>query len=469
MRESKLTIIIRTLSSDELIQLRQYLSSRFFNRRKELILLLNYIVKQNGLKRKNLSKESLFKATFGNLPFDYANLRHHMSYLFRAIEQFLTYEELHNNEVTEAIALCRSYRKRATPKLFEAAIKKTEKIIDASDKRNIDYHIAVYQLGIEAFTTRVLDKRSEATNLQEVNDQLDISYFAQKLRQACLMLAQQNVYNIKFDLGIIQSVIDEVEQKQLYNIPAIGIYYYTYMAQLDLDKAMVFKELQKRLVKNASLFDPVELGQSYLLAINIGIKLLNKGETNLMREILDLYKTGITSNVLVFNTRLSKFTYKNAITLAIRLKDYEWAKSFIQEYKPLLPDRFQEESYSYNLAHLYYAQKEYSKAMEILLITAKSDDIYVNLDTKVLLTRLYFEQSRIELLETQLNSFKSFIRRKSMIGYQKPHYQNFILAVNKLLRLNPFDKEEKQKLKKEIEALNPLPVKYWFMEQVTEH
>jgi len=73
----------------------------------------------------------------------------------------------------------------------------------------------------------------------------------------------------------------------------------------------------------------------------------------------------------------------------------------------------------------------------------------------------------LEALEAQVESFKTFIRRKIMIGYQRPHYQNFITAVNKLIRLNIYDKEAKHQLKQEIEALKPLPVKYWFLDQLS--
>lgn len=280
------------------------------------------------------------------------------------------------------------------------------------------------------------------------------------------MKARQNVFKVDYELGIIQTVIDEVEQKELCNIPAISIYYYTYKAQLDTENIEAFKNLQNQLVSYAELFEPIELGQSYLLAINIGIKLLNKGEHELMGEILELYKTGIESGVLVFSNRLSRFTYKNSTTLAIRLKDFDWVAYFLPKFKEFLDPNYQEESFNYGLAHLYYAQQNYDDALKLLFISAKSDDVFINLSTKVLLTRIFYEQNELDSLDAQLNSFKSYIRRKNMITYQRPHYQNFINTMNKLIRLNPYDKSEKVALRKEIEELQPLPVKYWFLEQV---
>jgi len=392
-----------------------------------------------------------------------------MSYLVRLLERFLAFNELYRNPHLEGMALCRAYRKRNMSKQFEATVRKTKNKLQKSVKRNIDHHTAVFQLEMEEFQTGVLEKRADNTNLQEVNDQLDITYFAQKLRQCCLMVAQQNVYNVEFKLGIANHVIKEVEQNNLYEIPAVGIYYYTYKAQLQSDNITVFKNLQKQLVTYTDLFEPIELGQSYLLAINIGIKLLNKGETALMKEILELYKTGIDSKILLFNDQLSRFTYKNTITLGIRLKEFDWVSSFISIYKDLLDPRFQEESYHYGLAHLSYAKKNYEEALKLLLVTTKSDDVFINLSTKVLLTRIFFEQNEMDSLEAQINSFKIFIRRKNMITYQRPHYRNFINAVSKLIRLNPYDKSAKTVLRQEIAVLQPLPVKYWFLEQLNNY
>jgi len=466
MKNSKLLQIIALLSPEELSWFKKFLLSKVFNHNEQLLVLLNHIRKQRTAKRPDYSKRKAFQAVYSNQPYDNTEMLRTMSFLFKAAERFLAYTELYSDQHTEALALCRAYRKRNTPKLFETTLRKTKVKLQKSKKRNIDHHMAVYELEKETFAIRIQEKRFDTSNLQEMNNQLDITCFAQKLRQCCLMSAHQNVYDVEFDMGIIPHIVHEVEQKKLYNIPSIGIYYYTYKAQLDSDNIDVFKQLQNQLITYADLFDPIELGQSYLLAINIGIKLLNKGESHLMKEILELYKSGIASKVLLNYDRLSQFTYKNAITLAIRLKEYDWAADFMQHYKPMLAPRFQEESHSYNLAHLNYGQRKYEDALKLLMITAKSDDVFINLDTKVLLTRIYYEQNELDSLEAQINSFKTFIRRKNMISYQRPHYQNFINAVNKLIRLNPYDKQAKAALRHEIEDLQPLPVKYWFLEQL---
>lgn len=466
MENSKLVQTIALLNTNELKWFKKFLQSKMFNHNEELVNLFIHLRKQLVANHPDFSKQKAFQVIFGNVSYNNTLFLHKVSHLFKCLERFLAFNELYSDQHTESIALCRAYRKLNVPKSVKSAIQKTKKQLEATPKRNIDYHLSVFQLEMEAFTTQGLEKRSDTTNLQEINDQLDITYFAQKLRQCCLMITHQNVFKAEFELGIAQNVINEVEQKQLYTIPAIGIYYYSYKALMDSENIQAFKDLQNQLVSYAELFDPIELGQQYLLAINIGIKFLNRGEDQLMTEILELYKTGIESNVLVFNNRLSRFTYKNTVTLAIRLKKFEWVAYFLTKFKDFLDPNYQEESYNYGRAHLLYAQKNYAGALQLLFTNVKSDDVFSNLSTKVLLSRIYYEQNEFDSLEAQINSFKSFIRRKNMITYQQTHYQNFINMMNKLIRLNPYDKSAKTALREEIEVLEPLPVKYWFLEQV---
>lgn len=466
MENSKLLIVLKSLTKKERSLFKRFLTSKIFNQNTPVVHLFDYLRQELNANNPDFSKESAYREVFDRQDYNNKELLHLMSNLFKLTEQFLTHLELNRGASQQALALCKSYSKRNLGKLLNASLKKTTLQIQANPKRNIDYHEKVFELEQEVFTSLLVKKRSTETNLQKVSNQLDIVYFAKKLSQCCTMLAQQNVYNSEFDFSIVEEVVKEVESKQLYDIPAIGVYYYAYKAQKDAGNITYFTQLQQQLVAHSDLFEPTELGDIYLMAINSGIKWLNKGDLKLMKELLELYKSGITSKVLLFNDQLSRFTYKNTLTLAIRLKEFEWAAEFIHAYKELLDPRFREESHSYSLAHLHYAQKEYDQALQLLLLTAISDDVYVNLSAKVLLTRIYYEQNQFDALEAQVESFKTFIRRKIMISYQRPHYRNFINTMNKLIRLNPYDKTAKQQLKQEIEVLQPLPVKYWFLEQV---
>ena len=101
-----------------------------------------------------------------------------------------------------------------------------------------------------------------------------------------------------------------------------------------------------------------------------------------------------------------------------------------------------------------------------LLIQADYDDMLMTLSAKTMLLKMYYELDEIDALESLLSSMTTFIHRKKIIGYHKNLYGNTIRFTKKLIKVNPFNKKEKEKLKKEIMAAKPLPERGWLLEQV---
>jgi len=330
----------------------------------------------------------------------------------------------------------------------------------------MDFHYQNYQLEKETYYALIDKKRATKTNLQQMTDSLDVSYFASRLRHTCSMLAHRNVFKAEYDFGIIDEVIREVNRKQLYRLPAIGIYYYVYLAMTETDNKQHFKQLQKELIANSELFSKEEMRDIYLLGVNIGIRFINKNIWDLLSETLELYKNGVEKGYLLNNGQISRFTFKNTVSIGLRLERHEWVKQFIEENKDLLDPFYKEETYHYNLAKYNYSVKNYDQSLQLLITTSRSDDVYINLDTKILMSKVYYELGDIDGLESLIANFQAFIRRKQVISYQRVNYQNFINCLRKLVGLNQYDKTARNTLKAELEAIHPLPEKYWFLSQL---
>jgi hypothetical protein len=85
------------------------------------------------------------------------------------------------------------------------------------------------------------------------------------------------------------------------------------------------------------------------------------------------------------------------------------------------------------------------------------------LDAKVLLTKVYFHLDEFDVLESHVNSFKVFLRRKDILAYHREIYQNFIRFTQKIIHLPPFDKLAKEKLRLEIESTKKVLEKQWLL------
>lgn len=467
MKNTKLILTLNSLSKEELRSFRYFLSCKLFNRREDPIRLFDYL--KDALSRsKPIDKKTVFQKLLPNKPFNEIEFRNQMAYLSKPLNQFLAFQKLYAYQGDELIAMCHAFRERGLYKQFETTIKKATTLQQTSALQDSDFYYRNFQLEQERYYTSTQQGRTHTTNLKEVAQSLDISYFANRLRQSCYMLSHQNMYNTAYDFTIVGHVLEEVKRKNLIQIPAIGIYYYCYLAQVYPDNVSYFKSFQHLLIKNSEQFTISEMKDIYLLAINIAIKRYNQGHRDIVTDLLELYQSGIDQNILLTNNFLSRFTYKNVVVLALTQKQFEWAESFINDYSSLLEKDYQEVMRQYNLAKFYCEKKEFDAALEYLFLTDTSDDAYINIDTKILLARIYHEQDNTDAQIALSESFKKILnRKKEILGYHYNTYRNFLNCINKLTVLNPYNRSDKQALLEEIKNTKPLPDKHWFVEQLS--
>jgi hypothetical protein len=79
---------------------------------------------------------------------------------------------------------------------------------------------------------------------------------------------------------------------------------------------------------------------------------------------------------------------------------------------------------------------------------------------------MYYEQDEFDALESLLESMRTYMRRKQVMGSYKAIYTNLIKYSRKLIRINPYDQQQVTKLRQEVETAKPLPEKEWFLEQL---
>ena len=92
----------------------------------------------------------------------------------------------------------------------------------------------------------------------------------------------------------------------------------------------------------------------------------------------------------------------------------------------------------------------------------------VNLNAKTILLKVYYELDEIKVLESLLESMRAYLQRKKVVGIQKALYKNMLKYTKKLLKVNPYSRAQKDKLKAEIEAAKPLTEKAWLLKQLAE-
>ncbi|MCP4441317.1 MAG: hypothetical protein GY810_20620 [Aureispira sp.] len=471
MRKSRLVHVFYALTSSQRLLLRKAVYSPIFNKREDIQLLLEYMYKIDPISQKNLlDRETVFKQLFPKQKFDMQQLRYTMSFLLKVLEDVLIYQQATKDEFQNKLYLARAYRELKAPKFFEQTIQKARQDYGKQNLRDISNLKNAYSLELESYLATQEQGRTKPKNLQKLNDAFDIQYIAEKLKQACRILSYQTVYKEEYQTGLLAEVLGYVgNHKLLLNIPAVALYYYYYKAATEVvEGASFFDQFKHELLQAEGVFSDVEMRDLHVLAINYGIKRLNTEQGDYyLQETFDLYKIALTKDYLSEQGELSRFAFTNIVSIALKLKEYKWTWDFIESYKEHLNTVVRETYVHHSLSKWHFEQKQYDEAM-LLLQQADYDDLLLNLSSKIMLLKIYYELSEYEVLDALLNSFKTFLSRKKLLAYHKENYRNVIRLTNKLVNVNPFSKTAKAKLRQEIEQTKVLTERAWLLQQLDQ-
>ena len=466
MQKSLLVRILRSCSKKEFRDLSKWLASPMHNLRKDVAKLFEYLMEEDHLYNDSfLEKEAAFKWVFSKETYDDAKMRQTIHFTTKCIEEFLIYQELREDEVNAKTALAKTFRKRKLGKAFQKKLRGTQELQNKQVYRNARYLRNEYFIQQEQYYYYSEINRLEF-NLQEMSDALDSMYIADKLRQSCLMLA--NVYKKQeYEIGMLGDVLKTVKTKDFLNQPAIAMYYYSYMAQTEKEDESHFFNLKNEIKENGHLLPQSEIRDIYLLALNYCIVKINAGIVQYLRETFELYCQGLEQKILMTEGVLSRYTFINIVTNATSLKEFNWVESFIHEYKKYLEDKYRDNIVSYSLGKLHFEKGEYDKAMR-LFSQVEYDDILINLNAKVMQIQMFYEQDEFDVLESFLESTRTYLLRKKVIAYHRSTFKNFLRFTKKLLKVNPYSEVQRKKLQKEVEETNPLKEKEWLLEKLED-
>jgi hypothetical protein len=467
MYTSKLVDIFYRLSKSQLRGLRKFVQSPYHNKREDVIALFELLYKTPLENRIVLRKEKAYPKVFGKKKYSSDQMDYTMSFLFKVIEQFLVYENATEDNVNVQIALMEEYRKLGLSKHFQQSLKIAEQYQEKSTVRDIDYHEKAFQIELQQYDFLALKQRDAQKNLQELSTKLDLRFLSQKLMDACRLLAHQAVAKQKYDFGLLDVLLTYIENEpKVLTHPSIALYYYYYQAAVKEDGEAYFQKFKVAFLESTDAFVEEELQGLYILAMNYCIKNINLGKDEYQVELFDFYNVGLELQILLDENKiLSPFTFNNITKLALRLGKVDWTETFIEEYKKFVESQYQE-TYVHNAySMLYFTQGKYEETM-IRLQQVDYKELFITLDAKVLLMKVYYQLDEYDVLESFINSFKVFLRRKDILAYHQEIYKNFIRMMQKLINLPPYNKAAKEKLNKEIEGTQKLLEKKWLLEQL---
>lgn len=467
MQNSLLLSLFLQLAPPERRRVRKWLASPFFNHREDVQQLFAYLEKYAD-QPSALQKEQVWARLFPALPYDEVQMGHLMSFLLRQLKQYLAYAEWQNDPADVQLRLCHALRAHDAPAdMIEKELETGAEILEKQPYRDAQHHFQNMLLQRERYEHTALLKRNASLPLALHTTALETGFLLQVLRHACFTQNLKNVLTEQAPALLTQQVLSNISEVYLEQ-PLVRLYYHLHQCLEHPESEALFFKVKTDLQQHGLLLRDKERRDVYLLAINYCIRRLNTGRQQFWQEAFDLYNNGLENRSLFENGALSKFTYINAVSVGIGMKNFAWVRQFIEEYRPFLPARERDSIYHYSLAVYYFRLPDYDEAMSLLNQVDFDHDPLAQLNGRTMLLRIYYEKKYLSALESLLDSFSIFLRRQRNVGYQREHFQSLIRFTRRLLALPPADKAGAEQLKKDIEQSKGVAEKAWLLEKILE-
>jgi hypothetical protein len=468
MQKSVLAEIVRSLSKKEIRELNKWMQSPAHNQREDAAALFEYLVKVLPNGDDYIQKERCWKAVFPGKPYDDAFMRQVMYFLLKAIEEYLVFADITNDKAQNQIALARIYRKRKLEKAYKQSSRLAQDHLENQPLRNSYYLLNRFFWEQEEFYHKINSAQKESVNLQEMADALEKWFFTERLLISNDMLAHHKVnQKANYSHGMLGPVIDHIESTGKLEDPTIAGYYYAYKSTINPDDEAFFEKFESIILdKSDDIFNHDELVNFYRNALNYYTSKVNQGNLEYCRKALVFYKKGIDNGVLLQDNLINRYVFGNTIAFALKIGEFEWAENFVEGYKNNLEEKHRDSIVNFNLSRIYFEKGEYDKAQR-LLAQFEYDDMLFNIIAKTMLLKIYYETDEYDAFESLLDSLRVYLQRKEALDpARKSAYKNMISLMKKLLSLNIFSKQQKEKYRELIQSTKPLAEKDWLLQQV---
>lgn len=464
MKVNKLYELLCTFSPTELRRLGQLVASPFFNQREDVARLFDYLVLHLD-QESPPERQVAFVAVYPGEAFDDSKWRHLNSFLYKHCEQLLVEQELKKDILWRNTLLLRALKGRNTDKVLRNTLSAQNRLMDKSPIRNTDLHLhRIETLRTEMTSSEVRTEKLQSS-FQELSQELDVFYVLHKLQLACAALTHQRMFKVEYELGMLEEVLAYIQKNDLLTIPEVAICYDCYMMLSEpMDESHFFR-LKAKMALTKELFESTETRTFFTHLINFCISRINQGELPFLREVFEIYQLALPSGTFLTNGFLSPFTYKNIVSAAIKLGEFDWTEQFIDEYAPQLPPDARKEYHGYNLARLHLANGKYSAVVKILNGLYLQDP-FAHLDGRIILIKAYYALGEFKQIEYLLENLKHHLRRKEFMTYHKKNYLAFTRFARRLVNLAPFDTKQHEKLRAEILEAEWLSERDWLIEQI---
>lgn len=480
MKSSKFIQVLSTLNESEFKDFEKIAVQSFYNNEKMLSFIEFLSFHYPDFEEESISKINAFKYVYKDgEEFKDIRIREMLSALNKIVKDFLVFNELRNSDFYYELDLLKQYKKRDLENLYQIQLKVLKDILEKDTFKNKEYYKRTFLLASEEnehFTAKHIRTLDE--NIQIKVDNLDFYYFSTKLKESCEMLNRQRLLNQQYEFHLFEEIEVLIEKNRdgYLNQATILCYYEIYKLLISQDDVNQLEVCLETLKKHASNFSGEELKTMYDFPQNYCIAHINRGNESYSEILFELQNFLIDKQFNQVNGFISQISYRNMVTLGLKLGKFDWSKNFIEKFKDKVAPEFRENTYNMNKANLYFSLEEYDKTISLLNQVEFTDSYYAYY-SKVILLKTYYAINEFETLSYFITAFKLNLKRnKDITSTYKKGADLFLSNFKKIFNIaEKIDFLETKKvnekltsISKEIQAEKNIHNRVWLLEIIEE-
>jgi hypothetical protein len=209
--------------------------------------------------------------------------------------------------------------------------------------------------------------------------------------------------------------------------------------------------------------------QLFVYLRNLCTLLINSGQIAFAEILHQIHQDNLDRGLFFINGEISPHSYINIVQIAIRVKEYAWAKEFTDTFKQKIIGGDKEQFfYRFNLSHCLFAEGKLEEALDHL--PEPSSHSHYHGTIRRLELKIYYEL-RSDLLNYKLYAFRKYFERTATKSVPANHRSMYIEFFNILLQLSQSplkDKARSERLIERIQKKKLLADRAWLLEKAKE-
>lgn len=483
MNKSKLILLLKTFSAEEIKRFTDFLSSPYYNKNKTIVKYLQFLKKHYPQFRdEKLSKEKVYKHLFPGKAYNEQVMRNLTSDMNMLCKEFLSTEFTRNNLFEHKLGLLLQLIQKKSDSVYKAELNIFEEELRKVSQLSENNFYYLFRLE-EAKISYHLEKNEQPLVFDKVmksGEHLILFFLLNLTKTISNLNVNKQSFNVDYHSNLPQKFFDSISIPDIIKYmkehgiefsETAELYFYRVLCNThpyDENHFYKFKELT---LSHLTTLNRTEIYGLFNAMETFCLIKINSGKSEFVKELFDLFNTEIDKGFYKFSdtSPLTYMKFRNTFIAAVSLGKLEWITGFMERFKRDLIDDHRDNIIAIAEAQLDFERGRFENVLE-KISQIKTSMVYLKIDLRNLTLMSYYELGYIESVITSIDSYRHFLSvNKSITEVFKNSHLRFLNSLSSLINFK--EKGQTDELMMLKEKLLPFRNERrigWLIDRITE-